>query len=236
MKALPLLVACVCLLASCAKRPPNPGATYSPPTVNPLTEVERPSTALAVPLVRENSRALAAVRNENERLQDTVEASREANESLGGLLSASIEDGQATRERLLELKALANVERDLNVSLRISVEKQAVTITDLQDNSAKLEREVAALGNTIAVANQRLSDTIELLGGANNRIVSLTTAHNLAVLNAGEWKDAVATSEGRIEAESTWKWRFFWWAVVATTAIFGYTALRLHPATRLLIP
>jgi chromosome segregation ATPase len=236
MKAL-LLPLCAFLLVSCGGRSPlPPSAPVTPPTVPPLAEVERPSVRTAVPLARESVRAIERARSENERLRDHVAEAEEVNKNLGQLLAESIEDGSASKERLLEIENLVKVEKSINEAFRVTVERLVVINTGLHKTAAELEDEISRLGEQIAVANQRLDDTTDQLIQANSRINGLTTAYNDAVANAGEWKDAAATATGKIETEQTWKWRFFWWAVVATGLILGYIGLRLHPTTRLLIP
>ena len=230
-----LLLACVALLASCSS-PPNPGATVPPPTVAPLPEAARPSTAKAVPLVRESSLGIEKVRNENEALRATVEESTKANTNLGTLLTRSIGEGQATKERLIEIEDLVNVERGLNEELLDAADRQAATLKTLGLTNFTLEVEINALTASIAVSNQRVTDLDSQLTVANGRIEGLTEAHNAAVDNALEWKDAAAVSKGRIEAEKAWKWRFFWWAIGATLLIVGYVALRLYPVTRAFVP
>jgi len=201
-----------------------------------LVEVERPSTEKVAPLVRESTRIVAKVSAENDELRATVEDASKVNASLGALLTRSIAEGQATKERLLELEMLANEEKRLNDELQIAADKQAASLKTLGLTNFTLEVEVDALTASVAVANQRLNDTKGLLNVANSRIVKLTDAHAAATSNALEWKDAAATAKGKIDTEKTWKWRFFWWAVGATLLVAGYVALRLHPTTRLLIP
>jgi predicted nucleic acid-binding Zn-ribbon protein len=198
--------------------------------------VARPSTEKAVPLVRESTLGIEKVRSENEELRATVDESAKANANLGALLTRSIGEGQATKERLLEIETLVNEERELNEDLLDAADRQADTLGSLSLTNATLEVEIDALTASVAVTNQRVTDLDSQLGVANERIVSLTEAHDAAVANALEWKDAVAVSEGCIAAEKTWKWRFFWWAVGATVLIAGYVALRLHPVTRTLVP
>lgn len=230
-----LSIPCACLLVSCGS-PSIPSAPVSPPTVAPLPAVERPSVERVAPLARVTSQELTRAKTENDRLRDTVDEAHAANASLSGLLSRSIKEGQATKERLLEIESLVNEEKRLNVALKESAEVQTATIDRLQANAAKMEEEVAMLSQKISVSNQRLADNQTQLEAANSRIAELAEAHNTAVQNALEWRDEVAQAEGRISAEKSWKWRFFWWAVGATILIVGYVGLRLHPATRALIP
>lgn len=236
MKAL-FLLPCACLLVSCGGRqplPPSPPVTA--PTVPTLSDIPLPSTGVASPLAREASRAVDRVQRENETLRDRVEDSVDANRRLQNALADAIVAGSATREDLVSIQSMAEVERNINGALQVTVRNQSSIITDLQEKSFTLETEILSLGEAIAVANQRLTDTTDQLDVANQRIAGMTDAHNTAVKNAGEWKELSDTAEGRIAAEVRWKWRFFWWGTGASVAILGYLALRLHPATRLVIP
>lgn len=200
-----ILTTILCLgLLACKQTVPPKAIPIAPTVRKPV-----PTKPVDLATVK---RDLGPVTESNRQLYQQILEGKQSIYELNRKLRSLEKSRVATAEEWERLTTLGNAtENALSEAERVRIDqKKAIDA---------LEITVATKGIEIAEAEAEKINLREAVDEANGRIDNLVTAHNGAVETTGKAIAANAVIKGERDAERRWKWRFFGWAVIATTSL-----------------
>lgn len=215
-------------VAGCSQSPEIPNKLTAP-TVPKLSDVDKPSTVVVSGIVRKQQDGISRTRHSNQSAAALLQDARRESSSLRGQLSRSIQQGSADRARLVEMERSAIAQEASHQRLESTLSQQSTEIEELEGNNLTLAAEVSGLTYKVAVSNQRLTDTYNLLDAANARIEAVTAAQHAAVDLAEEAALSAEAFKTSRDLEKKWKWIFFWWAVSTSLFLVAVAVATFHP-------